>query len=107
MTTNAPDDVSKTVQEHHALAILRLLNGDDLRGAANDHLLLSLFPLLGFKISHVAMRSMIDRLERIGAVSVTRNDMLLVVELKRHGREIADGIVSQEGVAAPGPDCPY
>ena len=53
------------------------------------------------------MRSLIDRLERIGAVCVTRNDMLLVVELKRHGQEIADGIVSQEGVAAPGPDCPY
>lgn len=107
MTTNAPDEISKTVREHHALAALRLLNGDDLRGAANDNLLCSLFPLIGFKISHVAMRSLIDHLERIGAVSVTRRDTLLIVELKRHGQEIAEGLVSQEGVAVPEPECPY
>ena len=107
MIPNASDEIGKTVREHHALAALRLLNGEDLRGAANDNLLLSLFTLLGFKISHIAMRTLIDHLERIGAVGVTRRDKLLVVELKRHGQEIAEGIVCQEGVAAPGPDCPY
>ncbi len=46
MIPNAPDEIGKTVREHHVLAALRLLNGEDLRGAANYNLLLSLFTLL-------------------------------------------------------------
>jgi hypothetical protein len=90
MIPNVSDEIGKTVREHHALAALRILNGEDLRGAANDNLLLSLFTLLGFKISHIAMRALIDHLERIGTVGVTRRDTLPHGALPVHGRALAN-----------------
>jgi hypothetical protein len=47
MIPNASDEIGEAVREHHALATLRLLNGEDLRRAANDHLLPGALPVHG------------------------------------------------------------
>lgn len=107
MTGNALADVDRMFREHLALAVLRLLGGNVLRGAGNDQLLQELASALGFRVSNASLRDVLGFLERAGAITSNAVDRLLVVELRRLGREIADGLVDLEGVARPGPDCPY
>lgn len=107
MTKNLPDGVDRMHRDHAALAVLRLLDGEVLRGGGNNHVLQELLLQLGLRLSSDTVRDIIGLLERTGALAVTNTHGLLVVELTRKGSEIARGLINEEGVALVAPDCPY
>lgn len=106
MKNDSDEILRATIAAHRTLAILRLLNGE-LRGAANDRLLRDLLSHLGLNSSYQEVSDAIDMLERAGALSSSRKQELTVVELTRVGADIAEGRAEANGVAKPGPECPY
>lgn len=106
MVSNAIDPLKGAVGLERGLAILRLMNGD-LNGAANDRLLVECLALIGFRCNCGDLRDQLDALEREGLLRLERRAGLVVAELTRVGGEVAGGVARADGVAAPGPDCPY
>ena len=98
---NSQDAIREAVQAHKAMAILRLLDGDLLRGSANDQLLGTALGLLGLRTSRAEVGELLDLLEREGAIHSSRTKELLVVQLKHHGQELARGLVIGEGIESP------
>lgn len=106
MISNHTDEIQQALNAHRALAILQLLEGP-LRGGANERLLTSIFEMIQLRTSRAELRSILDFLDREGAISSTEVDGLIVIELRYHGHEIATGLVSLEGIEKPKPEAPY
>jgi hypothetical protein len=102
---NSPSDFAETVSAHRHLATLRLLSV--LSGRSNELLLDELLNKLGIGSSYKDVHECLRFLEGCGAVKVSHHDALMVVDLTRQGDAIARGHVTQEGIAPPGPECPY
>lgn len=95
---NSQDAMVEAVQAHKAMAILQLLDGDVLRGSANEHIIGVGLDLLGLRTSRAEIRKLIELLEKEGAIRSSRADDLLVFQLKHHGRELAQGLVFAQGI---------
>lgn len=100
-------DIRSVVSRHRALAILRLLVREELRGRTNDAVLLTLLDKWGLGGSQDVIRTQIGLLEELGLVTVEAVDYLLVVDLTRQGHEVANGTTRAEGVEPYGPESPY
>lgn len=98
LLANSQDAIAEAVQAHKAMAILRLLDGDVLRGSANDHLMVVALDLLGLRTSRAEMRQLIELLEKEGAIRSSWAEKLLVFQLAHHGRELVEGRVFAEGI---------
>ena len=106
MTANSPDQVRQALRAHQAMVILRLLDGA-LLGTANDRMLATILDVLGLRTARAELKEMLDLLEREGAVETTQRDTLVVVRLKHHGHELAQGLVTADGIERPSAECPY
>lgn len=100
-------DIRLVVSRHRALAILRLLAREELRGRTNDAVLSSLLDKWGLGGSHNVICTQIGVLEELGLVTVEAVDDLLVVDLTRQGHEVANGTTRAEGVEPYGPERLY
>lgn len=98
---NSQGAIAEAARAHKAMTILRLLDGDVLRGAANDQLLQTLLSLLGLRTSKDEIREVIDDLEKEGAIQSSPAEELLVVQLTHHGHELALGLVRADGIERP------
>lgn len=98
LLANSQDAIAEAVQAHKAMAILQLLDGDVLRGSANDQIMVTALDLLGLRTSRTEMRKLIDLLDREGAIRSSSTDELLVFQLKHHGRELAQGLVFSDKI---------
>jgi hypothetical protein len=103
---NEVEPVKRIVQEHRALAILRLLNGQPGR-TSNECVLLGCLALFGLTCGRDELGSQLDGLERSGLLTVEHRSDLRVLALTGRGTEVAEGIVVVEGVERPEADCPY
>jgi hypothetical protein len=101
LLANSQDAIAEAVQAHKAMAILRLLDGDVLRGSANDHIMAVALDLLGLRTSRAEMRQLIELLEKEGAIRSSSADELLVFQLKHHGRELAQGLAFTDRIERP------
>lgn len=106
MTANRENPVREAMRAHRAMAILRLLDGE-LGGFANNELLATILGVLGLRTSCGELRELLSFLEREGAVELTDRETLTVIRLRRHGQELAQGLVAGEGIERPAADCPY
>lgn len=102
---NDTDAISRIRSAHRTLAILRVLAKTAYW--ANDRLLADILESLGLVASAAELQADLDGLERSGLVRLRRHDDLIVVELTARGGDAGSGRVMVEGVAPPGPECPY
>jgi len=106
MISNHADQIQQSINAHRALTILQLLDGP-LRGGANERLLTAVFEMIQLRTSRAELRSILDFLDREGAISTSLVEDLIVVVLKYHGHEIATGLVFVEGIEKPKPETSY
>ena len=106
MKSNMPDPVKQIVREQRALAILRITNRQPGR-TSNECVLSECLKQFGLTCGHEELRAEIDALEREGLLRVERGTGVHVIELTRRGAEVAESVVTAEGVARVEPGCSY
>lgn len=103
---NSGDAVDEVRIKHRALAILRVLNRLPGYGA-NDLLISDILKLMGLVGSQAETASLLEELEAKGAVRLGRVEDITTIELTAKGVELAEGIITVDGILRPSPDCPY
>ena len=98
--------MKEVVREHRALAILRLLS-DALGFRSNDQVVLACLSKIGLGCGRKDLEEQLGLLERDGLVSTDRVSDIIVIDLTSRGQEVSEGLSVVQGVAKPGPECPY
>lgn len=70
ISNTARDTVAALIASHRALAILRILNGEECNGSSNDSALCDALDVFGLGCARVKLRACLDHLERIGLVTL-------------------------------------
>lgn len=108
---NAPNrNSSLTIEEvktrHRRLAILRALAGTT-SGSANLFVFRNWLPELGLAVATDELRADIRMLASAGLVVLKDDHDSWPFTLTQRGEEVAQGLITVDGVEKPSPDCPY
>ncbi|WP_244028436.1 hypothetical protein [Methylobacterium sp. E-016] len=94
----APGEVSEIIAGHRALAVLRILIGEDCHGSSNDGALADVLDAFGLGCARATLRQCLSHLEHSGLLTLATVDSIVVVRLTRNGAEVAEGKATAEGV---------
>ena len=108
---NTPNrNQSLTIEEvktrHRRLAILRAL-AETASGSANLFVLRNWLPELGLAVATDELRADIRMLASAGLVVFKDDHDAWPFTLTQRGEEVAQGLITVDGVEKPTPDCPY
>lgn len=108
---NTPNrNSSLTIEEvktrHRRLAILRALAGAT-SGSANLFVFRNWLPELGLAVATDELRADIRMLEAAGLVVLKDDHDAWPFTLTQRGEEVAQGLITVDGVEKPSLDCPY
>lgn len=103
---NATIPVEEVKTRHRRLAILRALAGAT-SGSANLFVLRNWLPVLELAVATDELRADIRMLEAAGLVVLKDEHDAWPFTLTQRGEEVAQGLITVDGVEKPSLDCPY
>ena len=98
--------IDEVKTRHRRLAILRALAGTT-SGSANLFVFRNWLPELGLAVATDELRADIRMLASAGLVVLKDEHDAWPFTLTQRGEEVAQGLITVDGVEKPSPDCPY